>query len=71
MLLGKLRTYLKGKYLYFQILEQWCLTQICSAWPISINLFLYSFCQMSGYHLLLQMGELNAAVRGNDLPMGS
>lgn len=69
MLLGKLRTCLEGKYLYFQMLKQWYLTQICSAWPININLYL--FCQVSEYHLLLQMGELNGAERGSDLPMGS
>lgn len=68
MLLGKLRTYLQGKYLHFQMLEQWCLTQICSAWPININVVLYLFCQISGYSLLLMMGELNGEVRGHDLP---
>lgn len=44
---------------------------ICSVWPIDINLVLYLFCQINEYHLLLEMGEQNGAVRESDLPTGS
>lgn len=45
--------------------------RICSVWPIDINLFSYFFCQISGYHLLLEMGEQNGVIRESDLPTGS